>query len=258
MNYHSDEWIMNNVQRHYNEVARLYRPEQIIAVMYSGSANYNADYENSDVDTWAIVIEDNYAPNKMGVVSYHFDDEVIWIADIRDYVSGLVYSDIWYILPLYGRYSIINPLYEELFNIVIANRALYAYNNVPNAAAVMKQLLDSREQILVGMNKETYHPKPFSYLYLMLIMTSHYQKHLSFSLLFYNDSYGELLKDIKTNFDYESSKTRFYHIKSLLENFTPTYQEYPPIPHLETFSGSVVKLILQVYEEITNGYSNKN
>ena len=51
MNYHSDEWVMNQINRHYLFANELYDSNQIVGVFCQGSTNYGLDCENSDIDT---------------------------------------------------------------------------------------------------------------------------------------------------------------------------------------------------------------
>ena len=53
MNYHSDQWIMDMVQEHYNEALESFPKDRIVGIFYQGSGNYDLDYEGSDVDTKA-------------------------------------------------------------------------------------------------------------------------------------------------------------------------------------------------------------
>ena len=56
MNYHSDEWVMNQINRHYLFANELYDSNQIVGVFCQGSTNYGLDCENSDIDTKCIVV----------------------------------------------------------------------------------------------------------------------------------------------------------------------------------------------------------
>lgn len=48
MNYHSDQWIMDRVQEHYNEALEFFPKDRIVGIFYQGSGNYGLDYEDSD------------------------------------------------------------------------------------------------------------------------------------------------------------------------------------------------------------------
>ena len=55
MNYHSDEWIQEKVNSHYDYVAGLFQEKRVIGAFYRGSANYRLDTEDSDVDTIVLI-----------------------------------------------------------------------------------------------------------------------------------------------------------------------------------------------------------
>jgi hypothetical protein len=133
MNYHSDDEIMSGVQRHYDEILKFYESNKIVCIYYTGAANYYADYENSDVDTWAIIIDDNYNENHYQVSAIDLGQDKIFICDIRAYINGLYYSDWVYLPGLYTKYIIVNPLYEQFYNTLKEQREKFAYNNVPTS-----------------------------------------------------------------------------------------------------------------------------
>ena len=73
MNYHSDQWIMDRVQEHYNEALESFPKDRIVGIFYQGSGNYGLDYEGSDVDTKLIVTPTfkDIAMNKNPVSTTH-------------------------------------------------------------------------------------------------------------------------------------------------------------------------------------------
>ena len=56
MNYHSDKWIMDKIQEHYQEALKLYPADRIIGIFCQGSQNYGLDYEGSDIDTKCFLV----------------------------------------------------------------------------------------------------------------------------------------------------------------------------------------------------------
>lgn len=55
MNFHSDEWIMQQLQAHYNEALEHFPEDRIVCLILQGSQNYGLDYEGSDIDTKLII-----------------------------------------------------------------------------------------------------------------------------------------------------------------------------------------------------------
>ena len=87
MNYHSDEWIMYGVKKHYNEALQYFPKDKIIGIFYQGSGNYGLDYEDSDVDTKLVIAPSikNLAMGTQAANETHIraNDEHIDFKDIR-------------------------------------------------------------------------------------------------------------------------------------------------------------------------------
>lgn len=49
-----EENTMNRLQEHYNEIKNM--GYEIVGVFLQGSQNYELDYENSDIDSKAIIL----------------------------------------------------------------------------------------------------------------------------------------------------------------------------------------------------------
>jgi predicted nucleotidyltransferase len=49
-----NEKIMNRLQEHYDEVIKM--GYEVVGVFLQGSQNYDLDYENSDIDSKAIIL----------------------------------------------------------------------------------------------------------------------------------------------------------------------------------------------------------
>lgn len=259
MNYHSDEWIMAGVQRHYEEVQRLYRPEQIVAVMYSGSANYYADYESSDIDTWAVIIDDNWTPETNAVITHHYNGECIWLVDIRCYMSGLLYSDVWYLLPLYSKYNIYNELYYDLFLEVVQRREEYAHNDTSNVlACIQTRAKQYGEYFETENGASLFFSKRAYYLMLEILIFSTYIKQVPFGDIFYNEQYGKLLKEIKICADYDTGKSLYFQLQTMIQTQRARNEAPKNSKKLGAISNSLVNSIFQRYKGALNGYSNKN
>ena len=250
MNYHSDEWIMAGVQRHYNEVLTKYRPEQVVAVCYTGSANYNADSESSDIDTWALIIEDNYDANVYQVEMYSFDNEVIWFCDIRAFIFGLSYSDFWYMLPLYSKYKIVHPQYMSLMLDIYQKREQYAYNNVINFASSAKKHVDGLAQFFTPAANKATRNKKLYYICLNFMATNAYKYHKPIESIFYNEKYGNILQKIKFGEYTDDVYNKLYtSMAATIKSFHPTEINYPSSDKLVEFSQKQIDKILQIYRE---------
>lgn len=113
MNYHSDEWIKEQLNNHFEEAKTLIDPKHIVGIFLQGSQNYGLDYEGSDVDTKCIVTPtfEQIALAKDPISTTHIraNDEHIDLKDIRLYMSTFRKQNLNFLEILFTPYFIINP-----------------------------------------------------------------------------------------------------------------------------------------------------
>jgi len=129
----------------------------VLGIFLQGSQNYNLDYENSDIDTKAIVIPKfndfclNKKPTSTTIVLEN--NEHIDVKDIRLMFDCFRKQNINFLEILFTEYAYINDDYTELFQPMLDNREKIAHYN--NYAAI---------NCLVGMvlekHKAMEHPYP--------------------------------------------------------------------------------------------------
>lgn len=150
MNFHSDEWIVKQVYRHWNEALKLYPEYRIVGVFLQGSQNYDLDYENSDVDTKCIILPswEDIVLNKKPVSTTHVLDnnEHLDIKDIRLMFNCFRKQNVNFLEILFTKYKIINPDYLFYWNLLINYNEEIAHYNTVVAIRTM-----------AGMCKEKYH-----------------------------------------------------------------------------------------------------
>lgn len=142
MNYHSDEWIMQRLQEHYNEALEYFPEDRIVGIYYQGSGNYGLDYEGSDVDTKLIVtptLEDIiFARKPVSTTHVRDNDEHIDFKDIRLIFQTFRKCNLNFTEILFTKYKIINPLYKEQWDRVVANNEMIARYDEVAAVRTMK------------------------------------------------------------------------------------------------------------------------
>ena len=156
MNFHSDEWIMEQVKRHWNEAKKLYPQERLVGIFLQGSQNYGLDYESSDVDTKLIVLPtwEEIIQNKKPISTTHIldNDEHLDAKDIRLMFNCFRKQNVNFLEILFTKYKIINPSYQSAWNTLISyNEEIAHYNTV---AAI---------RTMAGMCKEKYHAMEHPY-----------------------------------------------------------------------------------------------
>ena len=144
MNFHSDE-------------ALKYFPEdRIVCLVLQGSQNYGLDVPNSDVDTKLIVTptfkELVFNSKPHSTTHVRENNEHIDFKDIRLYIETFRKQNLNFLEILYSPYSIVNPKYQSMWNILIENREAITHYNPLRAVKSMK-----------GIAMEKYHAMEHPY-----------------------------------------------------------------------------------------------
>lgn len=134
MNFHSDEWIMDCVQEHYNEALTIFPKDKILGIFVQGSQNYQLDWYGSDIDTKCIVLPSlsDICLNKDPVSYTHVraNNEHIDFKDLRKITGDFKKQNINFLEILFTKYFIINEDYFKPFEPLLNNAELIAkYDN---------------------------------------------------------------------------------------------------------------------------------
>lgn len=148
--------VMKRVQEHYDEALQYFPKEQIVGVFLQGSQNYGLDHEGSDVDTKLIVVPSfkDICLNRKPVSTTHVranDEHTDW-KDIRLYMETFRKQNLNFLEILFTDFYIINPMYKEQWDRLIAAREFIARMNVHRAVKSMK-----------GIAMEKYHAMEHRY-----------------------------------------------------------------------------------------------
>ena len=148
--------IMKRVQDHYDEALKYFPEEQIVGVFLQGSQNYELDYEGSDVDTKLIVVPSfkDICLNRKPVSTTHIranEEHTDW-KDIRLYMETFRKQNLNFLEILFTDFYIINPMYKEEWDRLVAAREFIARMNVHRAVKSMK-----------GIAMEKYHAMEHRY-----------------------------------------------------------------------------------------------
>lgn len=141
-NYHTDRWIMAQVERHYREALMRYPEHRIIGVFLQGSQNYGLDYEGSDIDTKCILAPswEDLCFNRKAVSTTHVldNEEHLDAKDIRLYMQCFRKQNLNFVEILFTPYKIINPMYADFWNELVKNNELIARYDPVGAVKTMK------------------------------------------------------------------------------------------------------------------------
>lgn len=152
MNFHKDNVIMRRLREHYNEACGLIPEDRIVGVFLQGSQNYGLDIPGSDVDSKCIVLptlEDIcFAKKPISTTHVRENDEHIDLKDIRLMFQTFRKQNMNFVEILFTEYKIINPLYEDLWNELIAQNELIGRYNPHKAVSTMKGIASEKYHAL--------------------------------------------------------------------------------------------------------------
>lgn len=155
-NFHSDEWIMEQLNKHYQEALTLFPEDRIVGVFLQGSQNYGLDYEGSDIDTKCFLVPtlEDIIFNKKPISTTHIraNEEHIDFKDIRLFLTTVRKQNLNFMEILFTKYKIVNPTYEPMWNRLIENNEQIARYNPVGTVKTMK-----------GIAMEKYHAMEHRY-----------------------------------------------------------------------------------------------
>lgn len=134
MNYHSDSWIMDKLQEHYQEALTIFPKDKILGIFIQGSQNYGLDCSGSDIDTKCIVLPtlEEICLNKQAT-SYTYiraNNEHIDFKDLRVISKDLLKQNINFLEILFTKHKIVNEDYAKLFDRMFTyNEDIARYDN---------------------------------------------------------------------------------------------------------------------------------
>lgn len=187
-NFHSDKWIMEQLNRHYQEALTLFPEDRIVGVFLQGSQNYGLDYEGSDIDTKCIVLPtlEDLIFNRKPVSTTHVlpNEEHLDLKDVRLYFQTFRKQNLNFMEILFTKYKIVNPTYEPMWNRLIENNEQIARYNPVGAVKTMKGIamekyhaMEHRYPSKVDIiDKIGYDPKQLSHLVRVREYLSRYTK----------------------------------------------------------------------------------
>jgi predicted nucleotidyltransferase len=137
-----EDSIMKRVREHYDEALEYFPEDKIVGVFLQGSQNYGLDYEDSDVDTKLITVPSfrEICLNKKPVSTTHVranDEHTDW-KDVRLYMETFRKQNLNFLEILFTDFQIVNPLYQEQWDRLVAAREDIARMNEYRAVKSMK------------------------------------------------------------------------------------------------------------------------
>jgi predicted nucleotidyltransferase len=145
-----EDKIRNRLQSDYNLL--IEKGYEVVGVFLQGSQNYNLDYEESDIDTKAIVLPSfrdflfNSNPTSTTIILE--TEEHIDVKDIRVMFLNYKKQNINFIETLFTKYKLINPKYKDLFNPMLENNEKIARYDQVRAVTAMYGMACEKKKAL--------------------------------------------------------------------------------------------------------------
>ena len=242
MNFHSDEWIMERVQEHYNDALEQYPEHRIVGVFYQGSGNYGLDYEGSDVDTKCVLAPSlrDLAENKAVSTTYvRANDAHIDFKDVRQMFETFKKSNLNFLEILYTKYCIINPIYKRSWDSVIEARDFIVLMNNHSLVKSMKGIAGEKYHALEHrypsriewLDKYLYDPKQLHHLFRIREFMDRWM---------HGESYGDCLISIQPEWLIDVKKGKYnleearYLGKTAMDDIQNMYNSYIETHSCET------------------------
>jgi hypothetical protein len=171
-----DTIIFNRVKEHYDAVLDRYPRYEVLGTFLYGSQNYELDYENSDIDTKAIILPrfDDFVLKQSPIskTSELENGEQIDVKDIRLMFECIRKQNINFVEILFSKYKYINPKYAQFFQPVLDNaEAIARYNIIAAVNCMCGMCLEKYEalehpypKIIDKIEKYGYDPKQLSHI----------------------------------------------------------------------------------------------
>jgi len=139
------EKIEERLKHDFDKVAS--KGHEIVGIFLQGSQNYGLDYEESDIDTKAIIVPtlEDVVLNKKPVSTTLIleTDEHIDLKDIRLMFDCFKKQNINFVEILFTKHRYINPKYEELFQPMLDSRETIArYNNYAALSCMVGMMME--------------------------------------------------------------------------------------------------------------------
>lgn len=261
MSYKTKADVLKRVQEH-NDIAEKLGYE-VVGTFLQGSFNYGEDMSDaeSDVDTKCIVLPsfEDICLNRKAVSHTHVleNNEHLDIKDIRVYMQMFKKQNINFVEILFSDYVVMNPKYEDMFNILIENREKIARYDEKAALNTMcgmayekyKALTHPYPATLEKIEKYGFDGKQLSHILRIYEFEQRYINNEKYAdclktknakqLLELKRNRGITLEEAKAQAKYYSDATKFFKDKYLDDYFLTKDKEVETI--LEEVSVSCIK-----------------
>lgn len=224
------EEVQKQVKCHYDKLVDL--GYNVVGVFLYGSQNYELDYEKSDVDTKAIVLQtlNDIVLNRQPVsTTVNMGDNCLCdVKDVRKMFECFKKQNINFIELLFTEYFVLNPIYKSLYRPMLDNAEIIArYNNYAGVNCMSGMALEKYNalthpypSIMDKIEKYGCDPKQLHHILRIKDFIVRYCEGEKYRTILTPKNKEELL-DIKVNYHYELE-----YSKSLAKSTCDWIKEY--------------------------------
>ena len=268
-NFHSDEWIMEQLNRHYQEALTLFPEDRIVGVFLQGSQNYGLDYEGSDIDTKCIVLPtlEDLIFNRKPISTTHIllNEEHLDLKDVRLYMTTFRKQNLNFMEILFTKYKIVNPTYEPMWNRLIENNEQIARYNPVGAVKTMKGIAMEKYHAMEHrypskielIDSIGYDPKQLHHLLRVEEYLYRYLSGENYADCLYSHM-GDFLQSIKNtkNLVYQLNEARkiavdsLAHVVKMSDEFAVAHKDDPVDWHIDVLLDDVQRDIMKLGIEL--------
>lgn len=185
--------LRNRLEEHLNETLAANYIYDWFVIASNGSVNYGLDNENSDIDSKLLVVPSlcdlvfNKRNNHLHVMSDN--EEHVEVKDIAIYMKTILKQNINFVETLFAKCVIVNPKYQNFWDILQENRERIARYDAKRAVDCMLGMMkQKREQMIkpapsrqksidvIGYDAKSYH-----HLLRLYYFLKHYLDGISYS-----------------------------------------------------------------------------
>ena len=144
----------NKIQLHYQDALNKFPKSRIIGVFCQGSQNYGLDDENSDLDSKCLFtpsIDDYHSENLINLEIKTYireDSEHIVFTNLYNFIRLIKEGSPNYLELLYSKINYVNPIYQDFWNKLVAQREALSRYNPKRIAKSMNRMIQGKYQNL--------------------------------------------------------------------------------------------------------------
>lgn len=184
--------LENRLEEHLNEAIAANSIYDWFVIASNGSVNYGLDNENSDIDSKLLVVPSlcdlvfNKRNNHLHVMSDN--EEHVEVKDIAIYMKTILKQNINFVETLFAKCVIVNPKYQNFWDILQENRERIARYDTKRAVDCMLGMMKQKH---IAMTKPTpgrqenidkigYDAKSYHHLLRLYYFLNHYLDNMSY------------------------------------------------------------------------------